>query len=163
MHGRDLIVIGASLGGVETLPALLRQFRSNLPASVLVCLQTASERTTYLPTILERASRLPAAAACDYDNLEHGHIYVAVPDRHMLVQDGYVRLASGPREKGHRPAIDPMFRTAAVARRNRVIGVILSGMLDDGAAGLLAIKRCGGLAVVQAPEDALTPKCRCEP
>src|SRR5581483_7806425 len=96
----------------------------------------------------------PAAEAVDGQPIEHGRIYVAVPNRHLLVVDGTVRLGDGPRENLTRPAIDPLFRSAALSYGSRVIGVVLSGMLNDGAAGLWAIKACGGTAVVQHPLDA---------
>jgi len=127
----------------------------DFPAAVCVVLHIAPDSRSALPLILDRASRLPCHAAQDGDPLLPGSILVAPPDRHLVVEDGHVRLTSGPRENGHRPAVDPLFRSAAAAGRRRVIGVILSGTRDDGAAGLAAIKASGGAALVQDPKEAL--------
>lgn len=110
-----------------------------------------------LPDILSRAGPLPAAHAEDGESIQPGRIYVAVPDCHLLLQHGQVKVRRGPKENLHRPAIDPLFRTAAHAYRGRVVGVLLSGGLDDGTAGLLAIKRHGGVAIVQDPRTATAP------
>jgi two-component system, chemotaxis family, protein-glutamate methylesterase/glutaminase len=151
----DLIVIGASAGGVEALSRLVRDLPPELPAAVLVVLHVPAHSRSVMPAILTRAGRLPAAHAVDGQVIEAGRVYIAPPDHHMIVKQGIVRLTRGPHENGHRPAVDPLFRTAAHAYGPRVIGVVLSGALDDGSAGLVAIKRRGGLAVVQDPEDAL--------
>jgi two-component system chemotaxis response regulator CheB len=110
-----------------------------------------------LPQILKRAGRLPAAHPRDGEPIERGRIYIPPPDHHLLIEDECVRIVRGPKENGHRPALDPMFRTAAVNYGRRVVGVVLTGMLDDGTAGLLAIKRLGGVAVAQNPGEALFP------
>jgi two-component system, chemotaxis family, protein-glutamate methylesterase/glutaminase len=157
MSGRNLIVIGASMGGIETLTALLGQLPADLPAAVLIVQHTSADRESRLAGVLSRASTLPVSDAEDSEPILEGRIYLAPPDCHMLVADGHLRIRHGPRENRSRPAIDPLFRTAAVARRNRVIGVVLTGLLDDGASGLRALKRCGGVAVVQSPEDAAYP------
>jgi len=151
----DIVVIGASAGGVEALSKLVRVLPVDLPASVFVVLHVPAESQSALPQILNRVGRLPAAHATDNEPIEPGHIYIAPPDHHLLVRRGAARVARGPRENGHRPAIDPLFRTAAHAYGSRVIGVVLSGALDDGTTGLAVIKRRGGIAIVQNPEEAL--------
>src|SRR5262245_4416174 len=157
MHTRDIIVVGASMGGVETLSSLVGQLPSVLPASVLVVQHTAAESPGLLGEILTLSGTLPAVVAADRMPLERGRIYVAPSDRHMLLTADGLRVVYGPRENRVRPAIDPLFRTAAVHCRSRVIGVVLTGLLGDGAAGLLAIHRCGGKTVVQLPGDAEHP------
>ena len=157
MSGHDMITIGASAGGVEALTELVRGLPVDLPASVFVSLHVPPHGTSMLPQILSRRGPLPAHHARDGEPIEPGRIYVAPPDLHLLIHQGVVRLSRGPRENGFRPAIDPLFRTAARWHGPRVVGVILSGTLDDGTAGLLAIKERGGFAVVQDPDDALFP------
>jgi len=152
---RDIIVIGASSGGVEALRKLVASLPEDLPASVLVVLHIPPESGSMLPEILARSGPLPARHPSDGEKPERGTIYIAPPDHHMLLGAGEIRLDRGPRENGHRPAIDPLFRTAAAAYGPRVIGVILSGGGDDGSAGLQVIKDRGGLAVVQEPADAV--------
>ncbi|MBX6312997.1 MAG: chemotaxis protein CheB [Isosphaeraceae bacterium] len=155
MHGRDIIVVGASAGGVEALTGLICRLPAELPAAVFVVLHIPAHSTSLLPAILSRKGRLPAAHAIDGEAITHGRIYIAPPDAHLLLRRGQVRLSRGPRENGHRPAVDPLFRTAGVTSGRRVVGVVLSGALDDGTAGLMAIKRRGGVAIVQDPEEAL--------
>lgn len=157
MAKRDVIVIGASAGGVEALLAIVAALPPELPASVFVVLHQPPTGTSLLPVLLSRAGPLPATHAVDGETVEAGHIYVAPPDLHMLIEGRSIRLARGPRENRHRPSADPLFRSAARYYRERAIGVILTGSLDDGSAGLLAIKRNGGIAVVQDPTDALFP------
>lgn len=128
---------------------------SDIPAAVFVTIHFPPGGTSALPRILERAGVLPAVHAQDGQRIEQGTIYVAPPDHHLLIARDVIRLYRGPRENGNRPAIDPMFRSAALAWGSRVIGVVLSGNLDDGTSGLLAIKRRGGTAVVQDPESAM--------
>ncbi|WP_166177642.1 chemotaxis protein CheB [Rubrobacter tropicus] len=150
-----MITIGASSGGVEALSTLVGGLPADLPAAVLVVLHFPQEAPSALPRILGRAGPLEAFHPEDGDRLEGGRVYVAPPGLHLLVEDGRVRLARGPKENGHRPAVDPLFRTAALAYGPRAVGVVLTGADDDGTAGLVAIKRMGGVAVVQDPDDAL--------
>lgn len=152
----DLVVIGASAGGVQVLLKLAAALPADFPACVLVVLHVGAQRSL-MPELMNARGALPAAHAQDGQPLQRGAIFVAPPDHHMLVEDGLLRITRGPKENHTRPAIDPLFRTAALARGKRVIGVVLSGGLDDGTAGLQAIKQCGGLAVVQDPADAEQP------
>lgn len=154
MHAtRDLVVIGASAGGLQALFTILGALPSALPAAVVVVVHTRSTGGV-LPQVLGRRSALPVEAAADGVDLEPGQVYVAPTDRHVLVGRKGLRVVRGPRENGFRPAVDPLFRTAARSRGPGVIGVILSGALDDGAYGLSAIVRRGGIAIVQDPDDA---------
>ena len=155
--GHDLVVIGASAAGVEALKTVAANLPADLHASVVAVLHLPAGGTSVLPSILDRAGPLPAKPANDGEPLEPGTIYVAVPDCHVQVEDGRLQVQGGPRENGHRPAIDPLFRSAAHSHRERTIGVILSGALDDGARGLRAIKAHGGMTLVQDPETALHP------
>ena len=152
---RDVVVVGASAGGVEALSVLARSLPADFSAAVLVVLHLPRVSTSRLPEILGRAGPLPAQRARQNERIEPGRIYVAPPDSHLLVRDARLRLGRGPLENGHRPAIDPLFRTAAREFGRRVIGVILSGTLDDGTAGLAVVRTHGGLAVAQDPADAL--------
>jgi two-component system, chemotaxis family, protein-glutamate methylesterase/glutaminase len=154
--GRDIVVVGASAGGVEALRTLVAGLPEEFPAAMFVVLHVPPT-TSVLPAILNRAGKLPVEHATNGEAVEHGRIYVAPPDYHMLLEGDVVHLARGPRENGHRPAIDPLFRTAAMRYGERVTGVILSGSLDDGVDGLGTIRRFGGAIVVQDPADALYP------
>jgi two-component system chemotaxis response regulator CheB len=153
----SVVALGASAGGVEALKRVVSDLPSDLGAPVLVVLHTSPGERSYLPEILGRAGSLPATGATDGEKLEPNHIYVARPDHHLLVVDGRLRVVRGPHENGHRPAVDPLFRSAALAYRERAIGVVLSGALDDGAAGSAAISRLGGSVLVQDPQDAAFP------
>jgi two-component system, chemotaxis family, protein-glutamate methylesterase/glutaminase len=155
--GRDIVVIGASAGGVEALGALVSELPGDAEIAVFVVLHIAPSGTSVLPAILQRRGRLPAAHAVNEEPLQRGRIYVAPPDHHLLVQRDAVRVHRGPKENGYRPAIDPLFRSAAHTYGRRVTGVILSGVLDDGTAGMAVIKRHGGRTLVQDPDDALYP------
>jgi two-component system, chemotaxis family, protein-glutamate methylesterase/glutaminase len=154
---RHIVVIGASAGGLQALTTLVERLPSSLPAAVLVVMHTRASSNGVLPDILRRAGILPVQFAKDGDVLAPGHIYVARPDYHLLVTETGLRVVHGPKENGFRPAIDPLFRTAARVCGPRVIGVILSGALSDGAYGLSVIKQHGGIAIVQDPDDAIIP------
>jgi two-component system chemotaxis response regulator CheB len=156
MPGRDLIVVGTSAGGVDALVQLVRGLPPGFPASVFVVCHFPTGWRSTLPTVLSRAGPLLADHARDGEPFRPGHIYLAPPDHHLvLAPDGRMRLTRDARENNVRPAIDPLFRSAARHYGPRVIGVILTGALNDGAAGLIAVRAAGGLGVVQDPRDAL--------
>ncbi len=151
---RRSVVVGASSGGVETLTAIVSGLPKDLDASLFMVLHVLSRSESRLSQILTRAGKLRA----DNEPVQKGRIYIAPPDFHLLLQERSVRLVRGPRENNHRPAIDPTFRTAAQSYGPRVIGMVLSGALDDGTAGLAAIEKRDGVAVIQDPKDALFPE-----
>jgi two-component system, chemotaxis family, protein-glutamate methylesterase/glutaminase len=153
---RDLAVVGASAGGVEALTTLARGLPADLPMAILVVLHMPPTATSRLAEILNRAGPLPAQPASHGQVPGRGEIYVAPPDRHMVLSNGRIFLLDGPRENGVRPAIDPLFRSAAASAGDRATGIVLSGTLDDGAAGMAAIQAYGGATVVQDPDDALS-------
>ena len=153
----DVIAVGASMGGQEALIALCRDLPADLPAAVLIVKHTDPHSRPLLAGILDRAGPLPVRNASDGEPVRPGHIYIAPPDRHLLLIGDVLRLSRGPHENRTRPAVDPLLRSIAVARGPRAVGVVLTGMLNDGASGLRAVKRCGGVAVVQDPADAAYP------
>jgi two-component system chemotaxis response regulator CheB len=153
----DIVVIGASAGGVGSLQRVVEHLPADFPAAVLVVLHLPEGIRSMLPQILTRAGNLLAAHAIDREPIVPGRIVIAPAGFHLTVQDGHVRIARGAREHGHRLAIDPLFRSAAIAYRDRAIGIVLSGLLDDGTVGLREIKRAGGLAIVQDPRDTEWP------
>ena len=157
MTHRDIIVIGASAGGIEALRALLGGLPRDLRASVFVVMHVAADSPGILPRMLQETSPLPVAHARDGEPIEPGRVYVAPPDCHLLLERDRVRLSRGPKENLSRPAVDPLFRSAAYVFGTRVVGVVLTGRLDDGTAGLWAVKRRGGAALVQDPDEASYP------
>jgi two-component system, chemotaxis family, protein-glutamate methylesterase/glutaminase len=152
-----VLVVGASAGGVEALVALVRTLPAHTRQAVCVVLHVSPSGPSAMPHILGRAAQMPVHSPHDGDPLLAGHIYVAPSDRHLEIEPGRVRVTQAPRENGHRPAIDATMRTAAAAYDGGVVGFVLSGSRDDGTAGLIAIKRGGGAAVVQDPDEALYP------
>jgi two-component system chemotaxis response regulator CheB len=152
-----VVAVGASAGGVEALRSLVGGLPPDYPAAVMVVLHVPRDAPSALSSILDRSGPLPAAVARDNEPLRRGRVYVAPNDRHLLVFDEHLRLTRGPTENGHRPAIDPLFRSVARAYGPRAVGVVLSGARDDGAAGLAGIAAHGGVAIVQEPAEALYP------
>jgi two-component system chemotaxis response regulator CheB len=151
---RDIIAIGGSAGSLDMLLSIFAVLPRDFPGNVFVTVHIGRSRSQ-LPELLGRAGSLPASNPRDGEAIEPGHVYIAPADRHLLVEPGAIRISRGPREHFTRPAIDPLFRSVASAYQGRVIGVVLSGGGSDGAAGLDAIKRAGGLAVVLDPQDAV--------
>ncbi len=158
MANRDILAIGTSAGGFEALRFLAREFPRDLPASVLVVIHLSSQFRSMLDALLTQAGPLPATFAVDGEKLERSRIYIAPPGRHLLVQNEGLRLGLGPRENNARPALDPLFRSAGLCCGARAIGAVLTGTMGDGAAGLAALKQCGGITVVQDPSDAAFPE-----
>lgn len=154
MTTHDIIVIGASAGGIETCERLLDRLPADLPAAIMIVQHLHPEHPSRLDHILGRFTTLPVQFATDGEAILPGHVYIAPPDNHVLVGPGHLRVVRGPRENLHRPAVDPLFRSAAWTYGPRVVGVVLSGTMDDGASGLWAIRSCGGVTVVQDPADA---------
>jgi two-component system chemotaxis response regulator CheB len=148
------IVIGASAGGFEVVVDIASNLPANLPAPVFVVMHVPAYHRSYLPSILGKAGSLPAMHPGDGQKIESGTIYVAPPDHHLLIDDGHVAVKRGPKENGFRPSIDALFRSAAYSFGARTIGVVLSGALHDGTSGLWTIKRLGGTAIVQDPNEA---------
>jgi two-component system, chemotaxis family, protein-glutamate methylesterase/glutaminase len=158
-NGKDkpdkIIVAGASAGGFEALTDLCSELPSGFNAALLIVWHTSEGSHGVFPKLLGRKSKLPVSHAVDGENIYKGHIYVAPPNKHLMVEDSKMRVVYGPKENRFRPAIDPLFRSAAYAHDSNVIGVVLTGMLNDGTAGLWAIKDRGGVTIVQNPDDAL--------
>jgi two-component system, chemotaxis family, protein-glutamate methylesterase/glutaminase len=154
---KDIIVVGASAGGIEALRVLTAALPADLSASLFIVVHTSPEAPGMLADIFSRSGNLPTTYATDREHIQKGRIYVAPPDRHLLIEPNRVRVTRGPKENRFRPAVDPLFRSAAQTYGPRVVGVILTGYMDDGAAGLWTVKQLGGTAVVQDPRDALVP------
>ncbi len=156
MNNRDIIVIGGSAGATAPLKQILSRFPADVPAAIFVVLHIPAQGIGILSTVASSAGKLPVRQAENGMAIENGTVYLAPPDHHLLLFPDHIRLGRGPRENMARPAIDPLFRSAAMHFGPRVIGVVLSGLLSDGAAGLGAVKRCGGFALVQDPQDAIS-------
>jgi two-component system chemotaxis response regulator CheB len=157
-HPRDIVVIGCSAGGVEALPRIVQQLPPDLGAAIFIVQHMAATATPYLVSILARASQLPVVWAEQGGAIEHRRVVVAPPDAHLLLADHHVWLSKAPAESHARPSINKLFRSAAAACGRRVIGVLLTGMLEDGVAGLGAIRDAGGVVIVQDPRDAAYPE-----
>jgi two-component system chemotaxis response regulator CheB len=157
MPRQDIVVIGGSAGALEALVNILTALPSRLEAAIFAVLHTAPQGGGALPQVLSRSTALPVDFAVDGSRVEKSRVYVAPPDHHVTLEDGVMSVHRGPRENGFRPAVDPLFRSAASAYNSRVVGVILSGALDDGTFGLLSVKQAGGTAIVQHPNEAFVP------
>jgi two-component system chemotaxis response regulator CheB len=154
MTNRDILAIGTSAGGFDALRFLAGNFSHDFPASVVVTIHLSNQFRSELDAILTQAGQLPASFAVDGEKLEKSHIYIAPTERHLIIESGRLRLGSGPRENNARPALDPLFRSAALCCGQRCVGAVLTGTLGDGASGLKALKQSGGITVVQDPSDA---------
>lgn len=157
MAQRDIITIGGSAGSIESLARIVKALPPDLPAAVFIIVHRRSLENSWLAYLLNRPGALRACEAEDNERISSGRIYVAPPDRHLVIAEGHIHLTRGPKEGLHRPSINATFRSAAAAYGNRVIGVLLSGMLDDGASGLWEIVHRGGVSIVQHPEEARFP------
>ncbi len=157
MNARDVIVIGTSAGGLRALKELVCALPRDLNATVFIVHHLSPSVQSVLPTLLQKSCQLIVTHAVHGEEFKRGHVYVAPPDHHLMVEDGRIILSNGPKENRTRPAIDPLFRSAALAFRSRVVGVLLTGELDDGTAGLWSVKYHGGLTVVQDPDEATSP------
>ncbi|MGV7219607.1 chemotaxis protein CheB [Bradyrhizobium sp. UFLA05-112] len=154
MANRNVVVIGGSTGATGPLGEILSRLPVDLPAAVFIVLHMPAQGAGILKSVARAAGKLPVRQAQNGMRFENGHVYLAVPDHHLMLVDGHMILGRGPRENLARPAIDPLFRSAALNYGPRAIGIVLSGLLSDGSAGLSAIKRCAGLALVQDPAEA---------
>ena len=154
---RDVVVVGCSAGGVEALPRLLQPLSARFGATVCIVQHMSPTHTPYLVDILRRTSRLPVSWAEQGEGMQRAHVYVAPPDVHLIFSGEHLMLAKGARENFSRPSIDKLFRSAAAQHGSRVVGVLLTGMLEDGVAGLVAIREAGGLVMIQDPDDAQFP------
>lgn len=157
--GRDIVVIGTSAGGLEVLDRLIGQLPTDLPAAIFIVQHLATESSgSALLRVLGKYKAFACKLAENRERFEEGRIYIAPPDHHLLVKKSMLLVTKGARENRYRPAIDPLFRSAAVTHGPSVIGIILTGMLDDGTAGLIAVKKCGGVTIVQDPREAAYPE-----
>ena len=149
-----IVVMGASTGGFEAFKKIIKNLPPDFTTPIFIVWHMSPDTRGILPEVLNRANSIYAAHAFDKEEIKPNRIYIAPPDHHLLIEDGQVRITRGPKENRFRPAIDPLFRSAAYTYGNRVIGVILSGALDDGTAGLWTVKHYGGIAIVQDPMEA---------
>jgi len=150
-----IVVVGASAGGIPALQTIVSQLPADFPAPILVVVHVSGSHESVLPKILTRSGELEAVHPYNGERIQPGKIFVAPPNYHMVVIDHHIQLKSTHKENLHRPAVDPLFRSAARSHGDKVIGIILSGVLDDGTGGLIDIKRHNGIAVVQDPDDAM--------
>ncbi|AUX74784.1 chemotaxis protein CheB [Sinorhizobium fredii] len=157
MGSRDVIAIGGSTGAIGAVKQLLRALPPEFAATLFIVIHVGARGKNLLSEIFKEHIAVPVTTASDGERIEAGHVYVAPADHHLLVVDGIVRLGRGPRENLARPAVDPLFRSVGMTYGTRAVGVVLTGMLNDGAAGLADLKRCGGVTVVQNPQDAAAP------
>jgi two-component system chemotaxis response regulator CheB len=157
MPGKDIVVIGASAGGIDAIRKIVAGLPPDFPGSLFVVLHTAPDAPGILDVVFGSAGPLPAIMAENGERIRPGRIYVAPPDHHLIIEPGKVRLTRGPKENRFRPAVDPLFRSAAQTYGPRVVGIILSGGLDDGTSGLWTVKQLGGTAIVQDPHEAPAP------
>ena len=157
MSVERIVVIGASSGGIAAIRKIVAELPAAFPVPICVVVHMSRDSPGILDQILDRAGELPATAARNGERIRSGHIYVAPPDSHLVLEPGVLRLTKGPKENRFRPAIDPLFRSAAQVYGPAATGVVLTGLLDDGTAGLWAIRQLGGISIVQDPADALFP------
>jgi two-component system, chemotaxis family, protein-glutamate methylesterase/glutaminase len=158
MQPGNIIVVGGSAGALSILEKIVKDFPENFPASIFVALHVSPDAPSHLGDIVNRAGSLFAAFAKDEERIVASRIYIAPPDRHLLLYDGTVHLTRDPRENRSRPAIDPLFRSAARWYGPRVIAVLLSGLYDDGVQGLQVVSQHGGTVIVLKPEDTPFPQ-----
>ncbi|MBV9876195.1 MAG: chemotaxis protein CheB [Verrucomicrobia bacterium] len=157
-EGRDVVVIGGSSGSIEAFRSLIATIPGDIPAALFVVIHTSATGPYLLPSLLQKDTELEFATVEDKAPVSYGKIYLARPNLNLLLEDNHIRVVFGPKENRMRPAIDALFRSAAWARRNRVTGILLSGGLDDGVAGLWDIRCCGGATMVQDPNSAAFPE-----
>jgi len=154
---RNIVTIGGSAGSIESLKRIVRELPDSFPAALFVVIHRTALEKSWLGQVLSHTGPLRAGEALDNERVEVGRIYIAPPDFHLLVAEDHIHLTRGPKEGLHRPSINMTFRSAALAHQDRVIGVLLSGMLDDGASGLWEIVHHGGISIVQHPDEAQFP------
>lgn len=154
-HIKNLIIIGTSAGGINALSKIVEGFSSSIDAAILIVIHVSkSSNSQNIAEILQRHTTLKCVVAENLLKIERGIIYIAPPNQHLMVSGSVFKLTNGVQENKYRPAIDVLFRSAAVQYRNQVIGIILTGMLDDGSSGMFAVKSCGGICIVQDPQEA---------